>query len=534
MHRCRSTRRSIATPTIRSSPGLSTTRSSTSSRAPAPPGYGSFPTSRCRSQRQVRRPTYTFRLRPGIHYSSGQPLHASDFRRAIERLFRVGSPGSSLYSGIVGAAVCARHPRSCDLSQGIVTDDTAGTVTFQLAAPDPDFLFKLTEFAYSAPIPPGTPDHETGSGTVPGTGPYKIIAVSRTEIRFVRNPFFHEWSHAAQPTGNPNSIVWQTVRSAQAALTAIEQGRADWWFGQIPAAQSHRLELQVPGQLHSNPVFGVEFVPLNTNLPPFNDVKVRQALNFAIDRPRSRAIRRVALRDPDLPADRARPARLPSLLPLHAAPRRQRRLEHARPRTRADVWSRSRARAENGSRCGEPPMRATSRPPITAYVAGVLRTLGYRVRIRLVPIATVTQAMRTHFQLSTDGDWVAAYPDPSSYIPQYFSCGGGNGNGFYCNPRLDREMQQATQLELRNPAQIHERSGTSVDRQLTDDAVWVPTVTPREVDLTSNRLHNYEYNPVWGFLTDQAGSNDLYLVEALHVVELGPVPAASVVRTLYV
>jgi ABC-type oligopeptide transport system substrate-binding subunit len=111
--------------------------------------------------------------------------------------------------------------------------------------------------------------------------------------------------------------------------------------------------------------------------------------------------------------------------------------------------------------------------------------------------------MRTHFQLSADGDWVAPYPGASSYIPQYFSCGGGNGNGFYCNPRLDREMRQATQLELINPASSR-ALWESVDRQLTDAAVWVPTVTPREVDLTSNRLHNYEYNPVWGFLADQS------------------------------
>ena len=447
--------------------------------------------------------TYAFRLRPGIHYSSGQPLRAGDFRRAIERLFRVGSPGSSLYSGIVGAAVCARRPRSCDLSHGIVTDDPAGTVTFHLAAPDPDFLFKLTEFAYSVPVPPGTPDHETGSGTVPGTGPYKIVAVNRTEIRFVRNPFFHEWSHAAQPTGNPNSIVWRTVRSAQAALTAIEQRRADWFFGQIPAAQSRQLELQLPAQLHSNPLFGVEFIPLNTNLPPFNDIRVRQALNYAIDRAKIAQLyggSRFAT---------------PTCQPIAPAlPGYRRYCPYTLHPRASGAWSApdlARARrlvAQSGTR-GErievwgTPDEGYVPPTTTAYVAGVLRTLGYRVRIRLVPIATVTQAMRTHFQLSADGDWVAPYPDPSSYIPQYFSCGGGNGNGFYCNPRLDREMQQATQLELINP--LRSRAlWESVDRQLTDNAVWVPTVTPREVDLTSNRLHNYEYNPVWGFLADQS------------------------------
>jgi len=44
---------------------------------------------------------------------------------------------------------------------------------------------------------------------------------------------------------------------------------------------------------------------------------------------------------------------------------------------------------------------------------------------------------------------------------------------------------------------------TSIDRQLTNNAVWVPTVNEREVDLVSKRLRNYEYNPVWGFLADQ-------------------------------
>jgi peptide/nickel transport system substrate-binding protein len=447
--------------------------------------------------------TYGFRLRPGIDYSTGQPLRAGDFRRAIERLFRVGSPGSSLYSGIVGAAVCARRPRRCDLSEGIATDNSVGTVTFHLAAPDPDFLFKLTEFAYSAPVPPGTPDNETGSGTVPGTGPYKIVAVSPTEIRFVRNPFFHEWSHAAQPTGNPNSIVWRTVRSAQAALTAIQQRRADWFFGQIPAAQSPQLELQLPAQLHSNPLFGVEFIPLNTNLPPFNDLRVRQALNYAIDRAKIAQLYGGS------------PFATPTCQPIAPALAGYRRYCPYTLHPRASgAWStpnlaRARRLVAQSRTFGErievwgTPDEGYVPPTMTAYVAGVLRTLGYRVRIHLVPIATVTQAMRTHFQLSADGDWVAPYPDPSSYIPQYFSCGGGNGNGFYCNPRLDREMQDATQLELINPGRSR-ALWESVDRQLTDQAVWVPTVTPREVDLTSNRLHNYEYNPVWGFLADQS------------------------------
>jgi len=111
--------------------------------------------------------------------------------------------------------------------------------------------------------------------------------------------------------------------------------------------------------------------------------------------------------------------------------------------------------------------------------------------------------MRRHFQLSVDGAWVADYPDPAAYLPQFFSCGGGDSNGYYCSPRLDREMHQAEVLELNQPAKAN-ALWTTIDHQLTDNAAWVPTVDEPQIDLVSKRLHNYEYNPVWGFLADQA------------------------------
>jgi ABC-type transport system substrate-binding protein len=140
---------------------------------------------------------------------------------------------------------------------------------------------------------------------------------------------------------------------------------------------------------------------------------------------------------------------------------------------------------------------------LTTYLAGVLRLLGYRVRTHLVTNATFTEKLRARIQLSTDGDWVANYPDPTAYLPQFFGCGGGNSNGYYCNPRLDREMRRAGLLELTSPAKAS-ALWAAIDRQITDAAVWVPYVTERDVDLVSKRLHNYEFNPVWGLLVDQA------------------------------
>ena len=151
--------------------------------------------------------TYTFHLRPGIRYSNGVPVRADDFRRAIERLFRARAPGTDFYTDIAGAAGCMAQPSGCDLSRGIATDNAAGTIVFHLSAPDPEFLYQLTEQDYTAPIPPGTPDHDTGLSPIPGTGPYRIAHAGPTGFTFARNRLFREWSHAAQPDGNPDTIV---------------------------------------------------------------------------------------------------------------------------------------------------------------------------------------------------------------------------------------------------------------------------------------------------------------------------------------
>ena len=230
--------------------------------------------------------TYAFRLRPGILYSDGRPLRAGDFRREFERLFSVGSHGMDLFSGIVGAQACIQRPMHCDLSNGVVTDDGTRTVIFRLRAPDVDFLYKLAVFSFSTPVPPGTPARDAGLKPIVGTGPYRVVRATTREVRLVRNRFFHEWSHAAQPSGNPNRITWRFTRSPAAGIRAVESERADWLFDTIPRRQLKALQLRYPGRVHSYPSFVVDFIPLNTTRAPFNDLRVRRALNLAIDRAR--------------------------------------------------------------------------------------------------------------------------------------------------------------------------------------------------------------------------------------------------------
>ncbi|HXR23418.1 MAG TPA: ABC transporter substrate-binding protein [Acidimicrobiales bacterium] len=447
--------------------------------------------------------TYSFRLRPGIRYSTGTLVEASDFRYALERLFVLGSPGASFFSGLVGAGACQAHPGNCDLSQGVVTNDASGLVIFHLSAPDPDFLEKVTPYAYAAPVPPGTPERDMGLTPVPGTGPYRITRATPRGVVFERNPYFREWSYGAQPEGNPDEIIWRTLPSEQAVESEVTQGKAAWTLGSITPAELHSLEVEDPSEVRSEPSFVVEFVPLNTRVPPFNSLLARRALNYAVDR------RKIAemYGGPTVATPSCQPL-LPGLLgyqrycpyTLHPTP--------DGAWTAPDLALAKKMVDESGTKgdvvtvWGIPDEGAIP-PQEAVYITNVLRSLGYRARLHTISMGSITPPMWAKFQISVSGDWNPDYPAPSAFLPPFFACNGGSGNGYYCNPAIDQEMTEATLLELQSPAQAA-AMWTEVDHQLTDQAEWVTTVDLNEVDIISPGLRNYEFNPVNGFIADQA------------------------------
>ena len=172
--------------------------------------------------------TYTFTLRRGIRYSNGNLVRASDFRRGIQRQLSFGRPVPATTTASSGRSACIKHPKRCDLSAGIVTDDATGTVTFRLVQADPDFLYKLA-LTLVAPAPPGTPDRVISRAPfLPGTGPYMISQVRPNKsVTLVRNPYFRQWSYAAQPAGYPSVIRYEQVDSQSAQESAVIAGRAD-------------------------------------------------------------------------------------------------------------------------------------------------------------------------------------------------------------------------------------------------------------------------------------------------------------------
>jgi peptide/nickel transport system substrate-binding protein len=443
--------------------------------------------------------TYTFRLRPGIRYSDGRMLRTADFRRAIERLFRLRSDGSALFDGIRGAGLC--NPSHCDLSAGIVSNEAARTVTFRLRAADPDFLESLATHGLAMPVPEGTPFRAAGFEPIPGTGPYKIASATEREIRYVRNPFFHEWSHAAQPSGNPDEIVTRFGLSAEQEVREIRNGRADWMAENIPARLLPELRTQFAGRLHGFSIPTTDFFQLNTRLPPFDDIRVRRALNFAIDR---RAIVRIyGGRDLASPTCQILP---PGVVGYRSYCPYTRNPNGTGTWVAPDLARARRLVAESGTR----DMRITVwgwtddptiSPRVIRYTATVLRELGYRSTVRLVPHSYFNR--NAEDALATIQIIAASWGDTAyGFFATWFACRGASNHGYFCDRRIDGAIARAQSLKGTDPRRTAAR-WAEIDRRLVDRAVWAPLVDEHMIDFVSARVRNYQAHPYWGIIADQ-------------------------------
>ena len=105
-------------------------------------------------------------------------------------------------------------------------------------------------------------------------------------LRFVRNPFFHEWSRAAQPDGYPDRIDVRIGGTADDAIRDVVDGKGDvvWLSEPFTPKQVSRLEVRYASQFHSAPSPNLQALFLNTRVPPFNRLDARKAINLAVDR----------------------------------------------------------------------------------------------------------------------------------------------------------------------------------------------------------------------------------------------------------
>jgi peptide/nickel transport system substrate-binding protein len=228
--------------------------------------------------------TYTLTLRPGLKYSDGTPVAASDVKFAIQRALKLNWGASSFLLPIVGTKSFL-DGKSSSVS-GITTNDTARTVTFTLSSPVGDFSNVLA-FPATAPIPKTTPMAAQTTKMPPGVGAYTLQnVVPNQSYDLVQNPLFAGFHIPGIPLGHINTIKTQIVSNNLTEAEDVLANRVDAMDvgDAVPATLLGQIQSQASDRFAKEPVASTNYFFLNQRIPPFNNPLAREAAALAISR----------------------------------------------------------------------------------------------------------------------------------------------------------------------------------------------------------------------------------------------------------
>jgi len=452
--------------------------------------------------------TWAFKLRSGIKFSDGQTLTGKDVKATFERLFKIGnSPNAGTwYNVIQGGDACVKTPKTCDLSKGIKV--SGNTVTFNLTTADPEFLDKLAvPFAFI--LPASTP---TKNVNIPpaGTGPYKWAQYSpNKQIKLVRNTFFKEWSKDAQPEGNPDQIVERFGLSVEAEYTGVENNQADWVFDQPPADRLNELGTKFADRVHINPLTSTYYFAFNVNEKPFDNLKARQAVNFATDR---KALVKIT-GGPQLavPTCQVLPPNFPGYVPYCPYTKNPGSGKWTAP----DLVKAKQLIAQSGTKGTAVKVNTDTTDTDKAlglYFVGLLNKLGYKASLQALSSDIqypYIQNSKNHVQFAFS-DWYQDYPAASDFLNILLGCNSIHPNSNsspniaqFCDKKIQADMDRAGKTGITDPT-AGNKIWAKVDHDVTDQAPWVSMYNPKYVDFLSNKVKGYQFSPQWYFLIDQA------------------------------
>jgi peptide/nickel transport system substrate-binding protein len=140
--------------------------------------------------------------------------------------------------------------------------------------------------------------------------------------------------------------------------------------------------------------------------------------------------------------------------------------------------------------------------PVGSYFVDLLDQLGYDAKLKVVRGDRYFSTLFDPSQTVQMAYWVWAsdYLAESGFLPA-LTCA-NTGSFRVCDPTIHRRIEQATSMQVTDPAASHDL-WSDLDHDLVDLAAWVPLENPMQTSLVSQRLGNYQFHPYWGQLIDQ-------------------------------
>ncbi len=376
--------------------------------------------------------TYTFYLRKDVRFHDGRPATARDFKYSIERAAdpATKSTTAATYIGDIVGVKDKLANRAKEVSGVRVIDDY--TVAVTIAEPRSFFLAKLTYqtsyFVDQANVEQGGP---TWFEKPNGTGPFKLLEYTPDQrIVLGANESFYD---------TPPFVARVEFLLSDFSMAMYEKGQLDM----IGVGTSSIERVRDPNnplskQLVVSPVLSTSFVVFNTQKPPFDDPKVRQAFTLAIDRAR---IVNVAYGGLPLLANSIMPPGMPGYAnppaPVYDPAQAKQLLAQSKYAGQVPdiVW--------NVSGTG-----GSVAPSIQAMVEMLKTNLGVNISVQQTEwpafLARMREPDRGGMQMYSSS-WSADYVDPENFVDVLFRTGTANNYSLYSNPAVDKLLDQAGQ-----------------------------------------------------------------------------------------
>ncbi|MFN7124250.1 MAG: ABC transporter substrate-binding protein [Allorhizobium sp.] len=425
--------------------------------------------------------TYTFKLRPGVKFSNGRAVVASDVKYSIERAVnpKTQGPGAGFFGAINGFDAVSGG--TSETLSGIETPDDM-TVVFKLSRPDATFLHVLA-INFASVVPKEAVEAAAGDFGKKPVGSGTFILKDWTigqRLVFDRNPDYFN-----KDLPYIDKVTVEVGQEPLVALLRLQQGEIDIAGDGIPPAKFLEIKNSPEGaqmivdgeQLHTG------YLTLNTKIKPLDDVKVRQAINMAVNKERITRI----LNGRATPANQP----LPPLMPGY---------DKAFTGYAFDVEKAKALLAEAGFPDGfETVLYSTNtdpQPRIAQAIQQDLAAIGVKAEVRALAQGNVIAAGGTEGEApmiwSGGMAWIADFPDPSNFYGPILGCGGAVQGGWnwswYCNEALDKRAIEADSMS--DPAKIAERQAAwgKIFTDIMADAPWVPVINERRVVAKSARM----------------------------------------------
>ena len=425
--------------------------------------------------------TYSLMLRPGMKYSDGTDIKASDFTHAIKRLFKANSGGSVFYEGIVGATDFAEG--KADTISGIKTDDGTGAITITLENPNGTFN-NVLGLMFAAPVPPTTPlDKETTNNPPPSSGPFVITTVDAPNtLTMERNPQFKTIRDAGAtevPDVSVDKIIVTQNKNNSAQVTGIEQNTIDYMVDPPDADRLPEVKSKFADRFRFEDSINTYYFWMNNQTAPFNDVKVRQAINYAID---PEALNRVfggrlhatqQILPPGMPGYDEY-----TLYPGPDMDKAKQLLAEANPADKnITVWTDD-----------EP-----DRKRIGQYYQDLLKELGFNAELKVISGDTYFQTIGNLSTPDLDtgfADWFQDFPHPDDFFRPLLNGTNilptNNSNFSQVNiPANDSKQDELVQQQLTDDVR---KQYAELDKSYMEQAVWAPYGNEQFTTFLSDRL----------------------------------------------